>query len=96
MPEYENGIDLSVEIDPRVKDCRNDASLLRLAVTLAVEEGRMSTSVLQRRLGVGFGKACELLILMEQLGAIVPGERFRPSRVVWGAEELACFLARQE
>ncbi|MBQ2308527.1 MAG: DNA translocase FtsK, partial [Clostridia bacterium] len=45
-------------------------SKFRDAVKLAVEEGKISTSLMQRRLGVGYGRAAKIIDTMEELGYV--------------------------
>jgi S-DNA-T family DNA segregation ATPase FtsK/SpoIIIE len=62
--------------------------LLEEAVKLVVETGRASTSLLQRRLGIGYPRASRLMDQLEEEGVIGPSEGSRPREVFW-KEELA-------
>ena len=42
--------------------------MLRAALELAVESQKISTSLIQRRLSLGYGRAAKLIDRMEQLG----------------------------
>ncbi len=59
------------------------------AVKLAVEEGKISTSLMQRRLGVGYGRAAKIIDTMEQLGYVSKPDGNKPRRVLLSAEEYA-------
>lgn len=63
----------------------------RDAVKLAVEEGKISTSLMQRRLGVGYGRAAKIIDTMEQLGYVSKPDGNKPRRVLLTQEE---FLRR--
>ena len=57
------------------------------AVKLAVEEGKISTSLMQRRLGVGYGRAAKIIDTMEQLGYVSKPDGNKPRRVLITMEE---------
>lgn len=52
------------------------------AVQIAVETGKISTSFLQRRLGIGFSRAGRIIDEMEQNGIIGPQNGSRPREVL--------------
>ena len=60
------------------------------AVRVVVEMGKASTSILQRRLRLGYGRAARLLDIMEKDGIIGPPDGSRPREVLkrpdWFAE----------
>ncbi len=62
-------------------------SKFRDAVKLAVEEGKISTSLMQRRLGVGYGRAAKIIDTMEQLGYVSKPDGNKPRRVLLTMEE---------
>jgi len=43
------------------------------ALRIVREAGRASTSILQRRLRIGYARACYLIDVMESRGEIAPG-----------------------
>lgn len=53
--------------------------MLKPAIELAVESGKISTSLIQRRLQLGYGRAAKLIDRMEQMGVVSPpdGQRAR-------------------
>ena len=59
------------------------------AVRLAVEEGKISTSLMQRRLGVGYGRAAKIIDTMEEMGYVSKPDGNKPRRVLITAEEYA-------
>jgi len=59
-----------------------DDDLYQEAVRVVCEMGRASTSTLQRRLRVGYGRAARLIDLMEKDGIVGPPDGSRPREVL--------------
>ena len=59
-----------------------DDELYEEAVRIVCELGKASTSTLQRRLRIGYGRAARLLDIMEQEGIIGPPDGSRPREVL--------------
>jgi S-DNA-T family DNA segregation ATPase FtsK/SpoIIIE len=57
------------------------------AVDMVLEMGRASTSVLQRRLRIGYGRAASLLDAMERNGIVGPPDGSKPRIVLISKEE---------
>ncbi len=57
------------------------------AVKLAIEEGKISTSLMQRRLGVGYGRAAKIIDAMEERGYVSKPDGNKPRRVLISMEE---------
>jgi S-DNA-T family DNA segregation ATPase FtsK/SpoIIIE len=57
------------------------------AVKLAIESGKISTSLLQRRLGVGYGRAAKLIDLMEEKGYVSAANGTKPREVLISMNE---------
>ncbi len=57
-------------------------SKLRDAIELAIDTGKVSTSLLQRRIGVGYGRAAKLIDRMEELGYVSPPDGNKPRRIL--------------
>jgi S-DNA-T family DNA segregation ATPase FtsK/SpoIIIE len=72
MTEGEAGEDGEAENDPLYGD----------AVRLVVEFGKASTSLLQRRLRIGYGRAAHLIDLMEQDGIVGAADGPKPREVL--------------
>ncbi len=62
-------------------------SKFQAAVKLAVEEGKISTSLMQRKLGVGYGRAAKIIDSMEEMGYVSKPDGNKPRRVLLTAEE---------
>ena len=52
------------------------------AIKVVVEAGQASTSLLQRRLRLGYARAGRLIDEMEQLGVVGPHEGSKPRQVL--------------
>jgi S-DNA-T family DNA segregation ATPase FtsK/SpoIIIE len=67
-------------------------SLYNDAVRVVVGEGRASTSLLQRRLSIGYGRAAKLIDMMYNNGIVGPADGSKPREVLTGLD----FLDRLE
>jgi DNA segregation ATPase FtsK/SpoIIIE-like protein len=52
------------------------------AVKVVIESGKASTSLLQRRLRIGYGRAARLIETMEEQGIVGPADGSRPREVL--------------
>ncbi len=77
-PKDDKGRDL--EAEPGVED-END-ELYDDAVRLVFEFGKASTSLLQRRMRIGYGRAAHLIDLMERDGLVGPPEGSKPREIL--------------
>ena len=68
-------------------DSEGGDSKFRDAVKLAIEEGKISTSLMQRRLGVGYGRAAKIIDTMEEMGYVSKPDGNKPRRVLITMEE---------
>ena len=71
-----------------------DDDLYQDAVRICCEMGRASTSTLQRRLRIGYGRAAHLIDLMEKDGIVGPPDGTRPREVLKGREWMKEFDER--
>ena len=73
--------DHSIDLDDDTDASELDA-VYEDAVRVVVESGKASTSLLQRRLRLGYGRAARLLDLMERDGIISPPDGSKPREVL--------------
>ena len=59
----------------------------RDAVKLAIETGKISTSLMQRRLSVGYGRAAKIIDTMEQMGYVSAQDGNKPRQVLITMDE---------
>lgn len=62
--------------------------LLPKAIEIAVASGSISTSMVQRRLGVGYARAGRIIDQMEARGIISGADGSKPRNVLVSAEDL--------
>ena len=70
------------ELAERDRGGGEDDPLYQDAVKLVVEFGKASTSLLQRRLRIGYGRAAHLIDLMEQDGIVGAADGPKPREVL--------------
>ncbi len=68
--------------------------MLRPAIELAVESGKISTSLIQRRLSLGYGRAAKLIDKMEQLGYVSAPDGQKPREVLITKEQFMEMVLR--
>ena len=70
-------------------DMNDDGSdvKFRQAVEIAVNEGKISTSLLQRKLSIGYGKAAKIIDQMYEMGYVSEADGNKPRRILITKQE---------
>jgi S-DNA-T family DNA segregation ATPase FtsK/SpoIIIE len=76
------------ELDANADGADENDELFDDAVRLVFEFGKASTSLLQRRLRIGYGRAAHLIDLMERDGLVGPAEGSKPREILKSANWL--------
>ena len=66
----------------------DDDPMLNAAIETVVELGQASTSMLQRKLKLGYARAARLIDIMEERGVVGPYEGSKPRQVLMTKEML--------
>jgi len=88
QPEYVDGIAGEDSGGRATGEVDEDDELLSEAMELVVRSGLGSTSMLQRKLRVGFARAGRLMDLLERKGVVGPSEGSKARAVLMTVEEL--------
>jgi DNA segregation ATPase FtsK/SpoIIIE, S-DNA-T family len=87
-PDYNEQVTLSDQETQNADGFEGEQDeLYEEALMIVTDMGRASTSVLQRRLSIGYGRAAKILDMMESQGFIGPGEGSKPRKVLGAAHE---------
>jgi S-DNA-T family DNA segregation ATPase FtsK/SpoIIIE len=74
--------DAGKEMDGNGETSQEDDDLFDDAVRLVFEFGKASTSLLQRRLRIGYGRAAHLIDMMERDGLVGPADGSKPREIL--------------
>ncbi len=98
-PEYDETVlmsDKEREIQAQQEGEGPRDELYEEAVKIVVQMGRASTSVLQRRLRIGYGRAASIIDMMERDGLVEPPNGTRPRAITPQAREFYERLMQME
>jgi len=91
-----NPTDFDTPVGSELEDDEEEDELYPAAVRLVVSHGQASTSMLQRRFKIGYGRAARLLDLMERRGIVGPLDGAKPRQVLVTRAEAEQMLRQYE
>lgn len=97
--EVMDHIERQAESDASGEGCHtaeDEDELLPQAINIVVESGQASTSMLQRRLKLGYARAARLIDQMEQRGIVGPFEGSKPRKVLISRDDWQQMQLRQK
>ena len=77
-------------------DDGNEDPKMGEAIALAIETGKISTSLMQRRLEIGYGRAAKIIDRMEQLGYVSAADGNKPRKILITMEEYLAQTGAEE
>ena len=96
QPDYNEEVTLSEQETLEADGFEGEQDeLFDEALAIVTDMARASTSVLQRRLSIGYGRAAKILDSMERQGFIGPAEGSKPRKVLQAAYEFRERLAQR-
>lgn len=92
VPQKKNGGDEGGGANIPTDD--DDNHLLWAALEIGFEYGKLATSLLQRKLSVGYGKAAKILDALQEMGCVSPPDGSKPREILISREEFKEMMAR--
>jgi S-DNA-T family DNA segregation ATPase FtsK/SpoIIIE len=86
-PTVQNQLEAPASAEDEVSD--EDAELVNKCLEIIRQEKRASTSMLQRRLRLGYTRAARIVDILEQRGILGPGDGARPRQILVNLDALA-------
>ena len=77
-------------------DGDDEDPMLMATVELAVDSGKISTSLIQRKLHLGYGRAAKIIDRMEQLGYVSAPDGSKPRDVLISRQEFMEMRLKEE
>ncbi|MBI4598797.1 DNA translocase FtsK [Candidatus Uhrbacteria bacterium] len=99
MPDYNYAVTEREKTGIVLDGSDGDDPLLDDAAVAVIQAGRASTSLLQRRLKIGYGRAARVLDILEDRGVIGPPDGSKPREILvdhWPLEDRREFAERRE
>jgi S-DNA-T family DNA segregation ATPase FtsK/SpoIIIE len=96
-PQYAQEVQAQIDYDPDAEDdgegdddgdIGDDDQLLKQAIGVLKSTRRASTSMLQRRLRIGYNRAARLMELMEDKGIVGPENGAQPREILQDLDQL--------
>jgi S-DNA-T family DNA segregation ATPase FtsK/SpoIIIE len=96
-PQYAQEVQAQIDRDPDAEDddgnggdvdLGDDEQLLKQAIGVLKSSRRASTSMLQRRLRIGYNRAARLMELMEEKGIVGPENGAQPREILGDLDSL--------
>ena len=78
------------------EEANNGDPMLKPAIQLAVDSGKISTSLIQRRLQLGYSRAAKLIDIMQEMGIVGPPQGSKPREVLISKQEYMEMELRRE
>lgn len=64
------------------KEFDEDPKIIEEAITVVRTEGKASTSMLQRRMKLGYARAARVIDILEDMGVVGPADGSKPREVI--------------
>ena len=80
----------------QIDEADDDDPMLKEAIKLAVDSGKISTSLIQRRLSLGYGRAAKLIDRMQHMGIVSEPDGQKPRQVLISHEQYMEMKMRED